>query len=147
MVDANGSLINGVAVQEEFGAKEIQVTGAQGKGDGTAEFILGRGQDVKVVRDADGRDVTSEVARGMVTTPGDIPYETLIGGQYCTDDASCKLFVDAAGLLGPLQLDGDVSAQLLGARGLAQVWTGGLPCSRERETAEPPYVQAWQVAE
>ncbi len=100
VVDANGSLINGVAVQEEFGAKEIQVTGAQGKGDGTAEFILGRGQDVKVVRDADGRDVTSEVARGMVTTPGDIPYETLIGGQYCTDDASCKLFVDAPGCWG-----------------------------------------------
>ena len=70
VLDANGSLINGVAVQEEFGAKEIQVTGAQGKGDGTAEFILGRGQDVKVVRDADGRDVTSDVARGMVTHAG-----------------------------------------------------------------------------
>lgn len=100
VVDANGSRINGVAVQEEFGAKEIQVTGAQGKGDGLAEFILGRGQDVKVVRDSDGREVTSESARGMVTEPAGIPYELLMAGQFCTDDASCKSFVDAPGCWG-----------------------------------------------
>lgn len=100
VVDPNGSPINGVAIQEEFGAKEIQVTGAQGKGDGIAEFILGRGQDVRVVRDTDGREVTSDVARGMVTEPAGIPYELLIAGQYCTDDESCKKFVDAPGCWG-----------------------------------------------
>ncbi len=41
VVDANGSRINGVAVQAEFGAK-IYVTGAQGKGDGVVEFVLGK---------------------------------------------------------------------------------------------------------
>jgi uncharacterized protein YraI len=100
VVDANGNRINGVAVQEVFGAQDIEVTGAQGKGDGVVEFILGRGQDVHVIRDSDGREVTSEVASGMVTEPAGIPYETLIGGQFCTDDASCKLFVDAPGCWG-----------------------------------------------
>ncbi len=100
VVDANGSRINGVAVQAEFGAKEIYVTGAQGKGDGVVEFVLGRGQDVRVIRDADGREVTSEVARGMSTEPAAIPYETLIAGRYCSDDASCKAFVDMPGCWG-----------------------------------------------
>jgi len=100
VVDANGNRINGVAVQEVFGAQDIEVTGAQGKGDGAVEFILGRGQDVRVIRDSDGREVTSEVASGMVTQPAGIPYETLIGGQFCTDDASCKSFVDAPGCWG-----------------------------------------------
>ena len=100
VVDANGSRINGVAVQAEFGAKEIYVTGAQGKGDGVVEFVLGRGQDVRVIRDADGREVDSEVARGMSTEPAAIPYETLIAGQYCSDDASCKAFVDMPGCWG-----------------------------------------------
>ncbi len=100
VVDANGVRINGVQVQAEFGAKEIFATGAQGKGDGVVEFILGEGQDVRVIRDVDGRDVTSEVARGMVTKPAGISYQDLIGAQYCTDDASCKSFVDAPGCYG-----------------------------------------------
>ena len=100
VIDADGNPINGVAVRELYGAKDTQVTGAQGMGDGTVEFILGRGQDVQVVRDADGREVTSEVASGMVTQPADIPYELLIAGQYCWDDASCKAFVDAPGCWG-----------------------------------------------
>ena len=117
VVDANGSRINGVAVQEEFGAKGIEVTGAQGKGDGIAEFILGSGQDVRVVRDSDGREVTSEVARGMTTRTPDIPYEFLMAGQYCTDDASCRQFAtpdgQPPGCWGHFQLDGDFSAQIL----------------------------------
>ena len=100
VLDANGGRLNGVAVQEIYGAKEIQVTGAQGKGDGQVEFILGRGQGVKIIRDADGREVVSDVAEGMVTEPAGIPYELLIGGKYCTDDASCKSFVDAPGCWG-----------------------------------------------
>jgi uncharacterized protein YraI len=100
VLDAGGNPLNGVAVQAEYGAKEIFVTGAQGKGDGVVEFILGRGQDVKVIRDTDGRDVTSDVARGMSTEPAAIPYETLIGAQYCDDDADCKAFVDMPGCWG-----------------------------------------------
>jgi hypothetical protein len=100
VVDINGVRINGVAVQAEFGAREIYVTGSQGKGDGKSEFVLGEGQDVRVIRDADGREVTSEVARGMSTRPAAISYDDLRAGQYCTDDASCASFVGTAGCWG-----------------------------------------------
>ena len=36
----------------------------------------------------------------MSTEPAAIPYETLIAGQYCSDDASCKAFVDMPGCWG-----------------------------------------------
>ncbi len=98
--DANGSPLNGVAVQVQYGAQEIYVTGAQGKGDGIAEFVLGGGQDVKVIKDVDGRQVTSDVATGLSTKPWEIPYETLIEGRFCQDDASCKSFVDHTGCYG-----------------------------------------------
>ncbi len=100
VLDANGNRINGVAVQVQYGAREIYVTGAQGKGDGVAEFVLGSGQDVKVIKDTDGHDVSSDVATGLTTKPWDIPYETLIGAQYCQDDASCKNFADHTGCYG-----------------------------------------------
>lgn len=90
VVDAAGNLLNGVAVQAQYGAKEIFVTGEQGKGEGMAEFVLGDGQDVKVVRDVDGRDVSSDLAAGLVTIPYQIPFENLIQSGYCTDDASCQ---------------------------------------------------------
>ena len=100
VVDANGVPLNGVAVQAEYGAREIFVTGSQGKGDGKVEFVLGRGQDVRVIRDVDGREVTSEVARGMSTEPAAISYDDLRSGQYCTDDESCRTFVAAPGCWG-----------------------------------------------
>lgn len=98
--DINGAPMNGVAVQAEFGAREIFVTGAQGKGDGKVEFVLGEGQDVRVIRDTDGREVDSEVARGLSTRPAAISYDDLIRAQYCTDDASCASFVGTAGCWG-----------------------------------------------
>jgi hypothetical protein len=100
VMDANGNPLNGVAVQAEYGAKETFVTGAQGKGEGQVEFVLGRGQDVRVIRDTDGREVSSDVARGMSTEPAAIPYETLIGAQYCENDADCAEFVDLPGCWG-----------------------------------------------
>jgi len=100
VVDANGSRINGVAVQAQYGVKEIFVTGSQGKGDGVVEYVLGRGQDVRVIRDVDGREVTSEMATGLSTEPAAIPYEYLIAGQFCSDDESCRSFVAAPGCWG-----------------------------------------------
>lgn len=94
VVDANGAILNGVAVQAIYGAQETFVTGAQGKGDGQVEFVLGRGQGVKVVRDTDGREVTSEVADGLSTVTYEIPYEYLIAARYCTDEAQCKEWLD-----------------------------------------------------
>jgi len=92
VLDANGGRLNNVVVQSDFNAAETFVTGAQGKGDGVVEFVLWSGQDVKIVRDADGREVASEVARGMTTRTPDIPFEYLIAGQFCTDEASCNKF-------------------------------------------------------
>lgn len=100
VLDAAGNRINGVAVQAIYGAQEVYVTGAQGKGDGQVEFVLGRGQGVKVIRDADGREVTSETVDGLSTEPANIPYETLIGARYCDDEADCKAFVDLPGCWG-----------------------------------------------
>lgn len=94
VVDANGAILNGVAVQAIYGAQEIYVTGAQGKGDGQVEFVLGRGQGVKVVRDNDGREVTSDVADGLSTVTYEIPYSDLIAARYCTDEAECKQWLD-----------------------------------------------------
>lgn len=100
VLDSSGNLLNGVAVQEIYGAKEIFVTGSQGKGDGTVEFVLGGGQAVKIVRDSDGREVSSEEAHNLSTKPWEIPFDVLIGGRFCTDAASCQSFVDATGCYG-----------------------------------------------
>jgi len=100
VLDANGVRLNGVAVQAQYGAREIVVTGAQGKGDGVAEFVLGGGQEVKVIRDADGRSVTSAVATGLSTNPANIPAAILMSAQYCQDAASCKNFIDHTGCYG-----------------------------------------------
>jgi hypothetical protein len=100
VVDANGSRINGVAVQVQYGAREIIVTGSQGKGDGVSEFVLGGGQDVKVVRDTDGSPATSDVATGLSTNPNGIDQADLIAAGYCQDDESCHHFAVNNGCLG-----------------------------------------------
>jgi uncharacterized protein YraI len=100
VLDANGNRINGVAVQALLGARETIVTGAQGKGDGVAEFVLGGGQEVRVIRDEAGRSVTSDVATGISTNPEGIPFETLIGANYCQDEATCQAFVANNGCRG-----------------------------------------------
>jgi hypothetical protein len=100
VLDAKGSRINGVAVQVQYGARETIVTGSQGKGDGVSEFVLGGGQDVKVVRDTDGSPVTSDVATRLSTNPNGIDQADLIAAGYCQDDESCRHFADNNGCLG-----------------------------------------------
>ena len=79
-------------MQVQYGARETYVTGSQGKGDGVAEFVLGSGQDVKVIRDVDGSPATSDVATGISTNPANIPFDILMSAQYCQDAESCKHF-------------------------------------------------------
>ena len=98
VIDANGAPINGVVVRAQLGAKEAQITGD--KGPGRTEFVLGGGQELKVEKDAGGRDATSDVAYGMTTHPAEIPIETLIGARYCADAASCPAFQAAPGCWG-----------------------------------------------
>ncbi len=100
VLDESGNRLNGVAVQAEYGAKEIWVTGAQGKGDGIVEFVLGSGQDVKVIRDANGSPVNSEAATGLSTDPRGIDQESLINAGYCQDDDSCRTFVNNLSCIG-----------------------------------------------
>lgn len=95
-----GSRMNGVAVQVQYGAREIEVTGAQGKGDGQAEFVLGGGQDVKVIRDNTGAPVTSDIATGLSTNPAGIGHDYLRAARYCTDEESCRRFVEGNGCIG-----------------------------------------------
>ncbi|MEZ4863179.1 MAG: SH3 domain-containing protein [Caldilineaceae bacterium] len=99
VLDANGNRLNGVAVQALYGAQEVFTTGDEGKGDGIVEFVLGGGQAVKVIRDS-GRDVTSDEVYNLSTKPWEIPYDRLIGGRFCSDEASCKSFVDQTGCYG-----------------------------------------------
>ncbi len=100
VLNAEGSRINGVAVQVQYGAREIEVTGAQGKGDGVAEFVLGGGQDVKVIRDAGGAPVTSDIATGLSTSPANIEQANLIAARYCQDEESCRHFAATYSCIG-----------------------------------------------
>lgn len=100
VLDERGNRLNGVAVQAEYGAKEVWITGSQGKGDGVAEFVLGSGQDVKVIRDADGSPVSSEAATGLSTDPRGIDQESLISAGYCQDGGSCQTFANNLSCIG-----------------------------------------------
>lgn len=100
VLDRNGARMNGVAVQVQYGAREIEVTGAQGKGDGQAEFVLGGGQDVKVIRNNTGAPVTSDMATGLSTNPANIGFDYLKAARYCTDEQSCRHFAENNGCLG-----------------------------------------------
>jgi uncharacterized protein YraI len=91
VIDAAGNPLNGVTVKAAYGNQEEEVTG--GKVTGMAEFVLGGGQDVSIIRDVDGRQVTSDYARGMSTQPEGIAQDQLIAAGYCTDAASCAYHV------------------------------------------------------
>jgi len=85
--DVNGSPLNGVGV---FGiySKVTQFTGD--KGPGITEFVLGGGDDVKVVQDVGGQEATSEMATGLTTDPRVISDEHFIAAGYCSDAAGCE---------------------------------------------------------
>lgn len=100
VLDANGNRLNGVPVQAQYGAKETIVTGAQGKGDGVAEFVLGGGQEVKILRNADGSAASSQTATGLSTDPRNISFDILISGGYCQDESSCQTFAANVSCIG-----------------------------------------------
>jgi hypothetical protein len=100
VVDANGNPLNGVTLQGIY-TGQILVTGSQGKGDGRIEYDLyGTGEGFKVIKDADGREAISQSAEGFTTKSLDIDMQTLIGGGYCSDDATCQQFYSSYGCTG-----------------------------------------------
>ncbi len=98
VLDAGGNRLNGVTVQGVY-RNELHVTGE--KGDGRVEFVMNvDGDDVTILRDADGREVSSDRAKGLTARPNQIPFNYLIQGRFCRDDATCQSFVNVNGCFG-----------------------------------------------
>ncbi|MEZ4636674.1 MAG: SH3 domain-containing protein [Caldilineaceae bacterium] len=96
--DASGARLNGVTVQGVY-RNEIHVTGD--KGDGVTQMDINKdGDDVIVLRDVDGREVSSDRAVGNTARTWDIPVDQLIQARYCTDGASCQAFIAKPGCFG-----------------------------------------------
>ena len=86
VVDAAGNPLNGVTIRSLYNDEE-HVSGE--KGPGMAEWILyAPGNGVYIVRDVDGREVTSEHMEAP-TDPRNISNADLISAGYCIDDAQC----------------------------------------------------------
>jgi hypothetical protein len=79
-------------------AQDFNVTGS--KGPGHAEYVMGGLYDVRVVKDVDGREVTSDSAVGMTANSEAIANEVLIGAGYCRDVADCEHFKSQRGCYG-----------------------------------------------
>ncbi|HXF63383.1 MAG TPA: hypothetical protein VNK95_17270, partial [Caldilineaceae bacterium] len=72
-----------------------------GKGDGVIEFDLyGAGEGFRVIRDADGREATSDNADGFTTRSIDIPENLLIEAGYCSNHEDCQIFYSSYGCHG-----------------------------------------------
>ena len=91
VLDKAGNRLDGITVKSGTDPYEEDVTGR--KGPGIAEFVLGEAKEVYVLRDVDGREVTSEHSQGVSTMVYDIPVELLIKGGYCRDAQDCANFV------------------------------------------------------
>jgi uncharacterized protein YraI len=91
VIDSAGNPLNGVTVKSGTLPYEEEVTGL--KGPGMAEFVLGEAKEVYVLRDAAGKEVTSDRSRGVSTMVYDIPVELLIHGGYCRDAQDCANYI------------------------------------------------------
>ncbi len=86
VIDAAGNPLNGVTVGSLYVSEE-HVTGE--KGPGMVEFILEKpGNGVRVIRDVDGRDVSSDRAEAP-TVDRNIPIPDLIAAGYCLNEQDC----------------------------------------------------------
>ncbi len=99
VLDAAGNPLNGVTVKANLGAMEEIVTGHKGAA-GSAEFVLGGGQEITIIRDVDGRPVTSDYVAGLTTRSPDIPKDVLMAAGYCTEDNTCDAFLKRMGCNG-----------------------------------------------
>ncbi len=101
--DAAGNLLNGVTIHEVGGVQQELASGS--KAPGMAEFDLyPPGKDVVIVRDADGRQATSDTGAAP-SVPAAIPYDLLRSGHYCTSDESCAHLVSEYGCGGHYSWD------------------------------------------
>ncbi len=98
VLDAGGSRLNGVTVRGVY-RNEFHVTG--GKGPGLAQYDMNvDGDDIVVARDVDGRDVTSDQAKGLTAKTYNISHGDLMAGGFCRDAAGCDSFIATNGCFG-----------------------------------------------
>ncbi|MCP4167833.1 MAG: DUF3179 domain-containing protein [Chloroflexi bacterium] len=77
---------------------EESVTGD--KGSGMTEFVLfPPGNGVRIKRDTDGREVSSDSVEAP-TDPRQISYDLLLASHYCTNESDCSTFVVQPGCFG-----------------------------------------------
>lgn len=98
VLDAGGNRLNGVTVRGVY-RNEFHVTGE--KGPGIAQYDVNvDGDDIVVARDVDGRDVTSDLAKGLTAKTYNISHADLMQGGFCRDAAGCDSFIATNGCFG-----------------------------------------------
>lgn len=114
VIDNNGNPINGVAVKAIFQSQalnqdgkpdEIRLSGSKGSDfrgnpdQGWLQFdFYKRGDQVVVVFDVDGRQVTSDVSRTLEVEDEKIGPELLMANGYCNSLEACQLGIDTNSL-------------------------------------------------
>jgi uncharacterized protein YraI/uncharacterized protein YceK len=97
-LDAAGNRLDGVTVRGVW-RNEFHVTGE--KGPGLAQYdVYPDAEDIAIAKDSDGREVSSDVAKGLGSNPETIPHDFLIRGRFCTDTDTCNKFVKILGCYG-----------------------------------------------
>lgn len=97
-LDAAGNRLDGVTVRGVY-RNEFHVTGE--KGPGVAQYDINvDGDDIVVAKDTDGREVSSDLAKGLTAKPYAIPHHFLIQGRFCKDGPTCDAFIKANGCYG-----------------------------------------------
>ncbi len=98
VLDAAGNRLNGVTVRGVY-RNEYHVTGE--KGPGMAQYDVNvDGDDIVVAKDVDGREVSSDLAKGLTAKTFNISNAFLMQGGFCKDDASCEVFKAIPGCYG-----------------------------------------------
>jgi hypothetical protein len=93
VLDNTGARLNGVKVKRIYSGEEF-VTGAQGKGDGVAQFDMwSSGDQITITGDSSG-PVTSETSRSVDVRDEAIPISDLIAAGYCTSEGDCQAKID-----------------------------------------------------
>lgn len=98
VLDAAGSRLNGVTVRGVY-RNEFHVTGE--KGPGMAQYDVNvDGDDIVVAKDVDGREVSSDIAKGLTAKTYNISHGDLMQGGFCKDAAGCDAFIKTNGCYG-----------------------------------------------
>lgn len=89
VLDANGSPIDGVSIEDTGHAVPAKVSGE--KGAGKVEYDLWKnGFSLYISKNADGSPATSDITPKLSSVDSDIPDDWLVQANYCRDLADCQ---------------------------------------------------------